>query len=228
MIFASGNTLQTVDLLTNTKRILMGRGKATNSGVAAVAVHPSGKFVAVAEKGAFPNILVYSYPALEIVRILRRGTERAYSDLTFSRAGDKIASVGGDPDFLLTVWDWARERVLLRSKAFSQEVYRVTFSPNHEGRLITSGTGHIRFWKMANTFTGLKLQVSRMRTSHALTPMRPIPPCTGLMAVRVLSPVPIALCCGRVVLRCDRERSVSSEMSNCLTFAVLLNCRTAK
>ena len=30
------------------------------------------------------------------------------------------------------------------------------FSLN-DGRLTTAGTGHIRFWKMASTFTGLKL-----------------------------------------------------------------------
>lgn len=35
---------------------------------------------------------------------------------------------------------------------------QVAFSPDDEGRLATSGTGHIRFWRMANTFTGLKLQ----------------------------------------------------------------------
>lgn len=32
------------------------------------------------------------------------------------------------------------------------------FSPYFEGLLNTSGTGHIRFWKVASTFTGLKLQ----------------------------------------------------------------------
>lgn len=35
---------------------------------------------------------------------------------------------------------------------------QVCFSPDDEGRLTTSGTGHIRFWRVANTFTGLKLQ----------------------------------------------------------------------
>ena len=40
----------------------------------------------------------------------------------------------------------------------SQDVYKVKFSPLLGGQLITSGTGHIRFWKMAHTFTGLKLQ----------------------------------------------------------------------
>ena len=86
-------------------------------------------------------------------------SEESYSHMDFSPGdGSLLASVGGSPDFMLTVWDWRKEKVLLRSKAFSQDIYRVTFSPVIPGQLTTSGTGHIRFWKMANTFTGLKLQ----------------------------------------------------------------------
>jgi hypothetical protein len=48
---------------------------------------------------------------------------------------------------------------LLRCKAFSQEVYGLGFCPRSPGRLVSCGTGHIRFWTMASTFTGLKLQV---------------------------------------------------------------------
>ena len=40
-----------------------------------------------------------------------------------------------------------------------QDVYTIKFSPYFEGILNSCGTGHIRFWKMASTFTGLKLQV---------------------------------------------------------------------
>ena len=40
----------------------------------------------------------------------------------------------------------------------SQDVYDVAFSPYQPGELVSSGTGHIRFWKMAETFTGTKLQ----------------------------------------------------------------------
>lgn len=58
----------------------------------------------------------------------------------------------------MTLWDWKSADVILRCKAFSQEVYNVCFSPYQTGHLVTSGTGHIRFWKMTNTFTGLKLQ----------------------------------------------------------------------
>jgi hypothetical protein len=63
------------------------------------------------------------------------------------------------PDFFLTVWNWEEEAILLRAKAFSQEVFNVCFSDFFDGQLLTSGQGHIRFWKMASTFTGLKLQV---------------------------------------------------------------------
>jgi WD domain, G-beta repeat len=124
----------------------------------AVAVHPSGKYFAVAGAGNKPDIIIYSYPELKLQKTLRRGTEREYSDVVFNPAGNLLASVGAAPDFLLTVWDWDKELIMLHAKAFSQEVFRVSFSPYLDGRLITSGTGHIRFWKMAKTFTGLKLQ----------------------------------------------------------------------
>lgn len=90
---------------------------------------------------------------------MKNGTEQQYSHLAFSpNEGSLLASVGGYPDYLLTVWDWKLENIVLRSKAFSQDIYKVSFSPELPGQLTTSGTGHIRFWKMAKTFTGLKLQ----------------------------------------------------------------------
>jgi WD40 repeat protein len=106
-----------------------------------------------------PYILVYEYPSLKLVKTLREGTEQGYSCLAFSGGeGDKLASVGMFPDFLLTTWDWQKERVILRTKAFAQDVYNVSFSPNNDGFLVSSGLAHIRFWAMAKTFTGLKLQ----------------------------------------------------------------------
>ena len=51
---------------------------------------------------------------------MREGTERAYSSLAFNDKGDMLASVGGYPDYLLTLWNWEEEDIVLRSKAFSQ------------------------------------------------------------------------------------------------------------
>jgi len=81
-----------------------------------------------------------------------------YAHVEFSSTGKLLASLGGAPDYTLTVWNWQQQKVVLKAKAFSSEVYRVSFSPYTDDILITSGACHIRFWKMAQTFTGLKLQ----------------------------------------------------------------------
>ena len=81
-----------------------------------------------------------------------------YAHVEFSQSGDKLVSLGGAPDYTLTVWDWINQRVILKAKAFSQEIFKASFSPYTDDILFTAGSGHIRFWKMAQTFTGLKLQ----------------------------------------------------------------------
>jgi len=155
VIFVSGNTYQILNVVTKEKKIFFGKD---TDGIGSIAVHPTRQYFAVAEKGSWPNIYIYEYPSLKLYRILRRGTEKMYSHCEFSSSGLKLASVGGAPDYTLTVWDWMRERIVLKTKAFSQEVYRVSFSPYGDDILFSSGSGHIRFWKMAQTFTGLKLQ----------------------------------------------------------------------
>lgn len=127
-------------------------------GVGSIAVHPKKTHFAVAEKGVKPNIYIYSYPDLKLYRILQKGTEQRYAHVEFSKSGDKLVSLGGFPDFTITVWDWLGEKVILKAKANSQEVYRASFSPYTDDILFTSGFAHIKFWKMAQTFTGLKLQ----------------------------------------------------------------------
>ena len=56
-------------------------------------VHHSRKFFAVAEKGISPNVYIYEYPSLKLYRILRKGTEKSYSNITFSKNGLYLASV---------------------------------------------------------------------------------------------------------------------------------------
>ena len=43
---------------------------------------------------------------MRLYRILRKGTENLYSHIEFSVTGTKLASVGGNPDYTITVWDW--------------------------------------------------------------------------------------------------------------------------
>ncbi|XP_040013967.1 cilia- and flagella-associated protein 44 [Xiphias gladius] len=155
LIFVAGNLLVMLDISTKEQRYLR---SCSGGGIGSITTHPSKEYFVAAEKGNQPNITVYEYPSLRLYRILRGGTEHAYSFVDFNRDGTLLASVGSASDYMLTLWNWRQEQVMLRCKAISQEVYRVSFSPYNPGLLTSSGFGHIKFWKMASTFTGLKLQ----------------------------------------------------------------------
>ena len=155
VLYAVGNAVRIHNIRSGHMRYVLGR---EGGGIGAVAVHPSRAYFAVAERGNVPAIYIYAYPSLEVLHVLLDGTERSFSDVGFSLSGEKLVSVGSFPDFLLTVWDWRNSRLVLRTKAFGQEVFNARFNPDDDGKLTTSGTGHIRFWRMALTFTGLKLQ----------------------------------------------------------------------
>lgn len=72
------------------------------------------------EKGEIPNVYILEYPGLTVSATLRQGTQRMYSCMSFNASGTMLATVGGAPDYMLTVWDWKNERVILRYRAFGQ------------------------------------------------------------------------------------------------------------
>jgi len=125
IIFCTGNTYQIQNIETGKKQIFFGHD---SNGIGSIAVLPDRKYFAVAERGQWPNIYVYSYPEIKLYRILRKNAEKSYSHIEFSNTGSYLASVANAPDFNLTVWDWRHEQVILKCKAFGQEVYRCSFS----------------------------------------------------------------------------------------------------
>jgi cilia- and flagella-associated protein 44 len=159
LVTSAGNSVILFDILTGARTYALGRD---GGGIGAIAVHPTQPLLAVAEqcKLRAPNVYIYKLSDtsdLQLEYVLKAGTEHSYSAVAFNKEGNLLATAGGAPDYMLTLWDWQQESVILRNKAFSQELYNVSFSPFFAGKLITSGTGHIRMWKMASTFTGLKL-----------------------------------------------------------------------
>jgi len=154
-IFTSGNTYQIYNMGTNKRTIYHG---TDTDGVGSVCVHHTKKYFAVGEKGVRPNVYIYEWPSLKLFRVLRGGTELSYAHVEFSASGDSIATLGGGPDYTLTVWEWRKQRTVLKNKAYGSDVYKVSFSPYTEDILMTCGDTHVKFWKMAETFTGLKLQ----------------------------------------------------------------------
>lgn len=152
---AVGSLLTVLDVNTCEERYVRTGGKGD---IGFVAANVDGTLIAIGEDGASPRIYLYSYPSLELENTIHGGAETAYSTGKFSPDGELLASVSGLPDYWLTLWDWRTGATVLRAKAYGQEVYDVSFLGSTSERLITHGAGHIQFWRMVKTFTGLKLQ----------------------------------------------------------------------
>ncbi|KAG8509536.1 Cilia- and flagella-associated protein 44 [Galemys pyrenaicus] len=166
LLYIAGNQLVLLNYRTKEQIYLR---SSSGRGIGVIGVHPQKTHFTVAEKGSFPDIIIYEYPSLRPYRILRDGTELAYAYVDFNSSGTLLASVGGNPDHTLTIWNWKEEQTILRTKAFSQEVFKVSFNPEDDEQLTTSGLGHIKFWEMVFTFTGLKLQGSLGRFGKTAT-----------------------------------------------------------
>ena len=179
LIYISGLSFKILNLKTKTEKIFH---SISGGGIGCIEIHPSKKYFAIGEKfqnfeniskekknqnsienkktkkTQTPKILIYSYPTLKLQKTLPNGTEKSFNCLTFSKSGKKLASIGNSPDFNLIIWDWVKEIPILKVKAFSQEIYDIRFSSYDENFLVSCGMAHIKFWKIAETFTGLKLK----------------------------------------------------------------------
>lgn len=130
-----------------------------DGGVGTVAVHPSQKFFIVGERRpSDPQVCAYSWPKKELIHCFKGGATIGFCASCFDAEGSRMATVGSFPDFTLVIWDWIHRNMILRCKCFGSDISTVRFSGYDNSLLVTSGSGHIKFWTMAKTFTGLKLQ----------------------------------------------------------------------
>lgn len=157
LVFAAGNFIHFLNIPTREVTI---RRTCKGGGIGCITKNPNPEYnyLTVAENGDNPPIFMYEFPSMKIIRILRDGTQRAYSKVDYSPDGELFCSQGEEPDYTITVWNWKRGEVILQSKSFINDVWNVTFSPSLPGHITSSGLGHIKFWKMCETFTGLKLE----------------------------------------------------------------------
>ncbi|XP_029161342.1 cilia- and flagella-associated protein 44 isoform X2 [Nylanderia fulva] len=155
IIFISGNILHFWNVTTN--KLWFRRGY-TGDGIGHVTKNPVFDHIAVGENGIKPPIIIYKWPSMDIVTILYNGTLKSYSHLTYSADGLLLVSQGGEPDYTITLWNWQKSTIALKCKSYNRNVYNITISSSLPGYLVTSGSGHIKFWKISETFTGLKLK----------------------------------------------------------------------
>lgn len=128
-------------------------------GIGCVGIHPSRKWFVVGEKAPKnPEVKIFEYPSKKQTHVLRGGATLGITSCSFNTEGNLLATVAMEPDYMLTIWNWKEQKTVLRNKAFGSDVFSIAFNPFTDSRLVSAGMGHIKFWTMAETFTGLKLQ----------------------------------------------------------------------
>ncbi|XP_055921167.1 cilia- and flagella-associated protein 44 [Eupeodes corollae] len=158
LVFASGNLLHYYSI---SKNQLSFRRTIFGSGVGFIIKNNNPDYknhLTIAENGTESTIFIYEYPEHDIVTELKGGAVRNFTCGTYNNAGDLLASQAGYPDYMLTIWNWQTSSIVLRSMAYQNDVLDVAFSEFNPILLASSGLNHVQFWKMARTFTGLKLK----------------------------------------------------------------------
>ncbi|XP_068141565.1 cilia- and flagella-associated protein 44 [Drosophila tropicalis] len=158
LVFASGNYLHYFDI---SRREVTFQETISGCGVGFITKneHPDyeGLFT-VAENGPKPTIYVYEYPSFNVRVKLLNAAKTCFTAGEYNSTGELFASQAGYPDFIITIWRWEKAEVILRAKSFQSNILFIHFSVHNPILLCSSGLTHIKFWKMANTFTGLKLK----------------------------------------------------------------------
>ncbi|XP_037958404.1 cilia- and flagella-associated protein 44 [Teleopsis dalmanni] len=158
LVFASGNYIHYFDI--NSKRVTFKETKYGGCiGFITRNEHPRFiKLLTVAENGSRPIIFIYEYPSHKIRITLIDAAKSCFTCGAYHPNGEIFASQAGYPDFMLTIWRWQKAEIVLRAKSFQSDILCVHFSLYNPIMIVTAGVSHIKFWKMANTFTGLKLK----------------------------------------------------------------------
>lgn len=183
VVFAGGNAFHAFNVATSQFVVVP---SLTLGGVTTVAATTDRQYLAIAYASAATGAEVHIYkvqpgapedaeqPAgeqdnviivddtlwLQPQAVLRSVRALGVETMAFNADGTLLATVSSDPDFALSVWAWSRpeNQLLLSAPAFSSVVMRVAFCRYTADALITGGRAHIKFWKMAQTFTGPKLK----------------------------------------------------------------------
>jgi len=116
-----------------------------------LAIHPELDIVATGQAGRDPVVCVWSTKTCEILAELRGFHQRAVVSLSFDSTGKFLATVGLDDEHSIAVYDWENKKVLANSKGDVKRIFNCEYNP-YDGRIVTVGENHIKFWVMENGY----------------------------------------------------------------------------
>lgn len=118
--------------------------------IMALAVHPSGRIVATADIKS--SLHIWDSDSKNSICIIQGLVQNGIQHLEFSPSGDKIATVGLDPDHTVAIFDTASGDIISSAKGISSpnQVFDIAYSPNgHDIALV--GSGIVKFYTGVHT-----------------------------------------------------------------------------
>ena len=91
----------------------------------------------------------------------RKGTTFLFCAICFNSSGEYLCLQGSQPDFCISVWKWREGALVGSCQGDNLNVYNVAFSKTDSSLVTTSGDGHINFWRIVNTGSGVKMDMTR-------------------------------------------------------------------
>jgi echinoderm microtubule-associated protein-like 6 len=115
-----------------------------------MAPHPNGDWVATGQVGRVGEVHVWSSLTLEPVSICKDPVmARGVSCVGFSADGSQLGCVALDDDHTLCVWKTERGQLASSTRCSKDKIMSLKFHPREEGRIVTVGVKHVRFWVIA-------------------------------------------------------------------------------
>eukprot|EP00611_Tribonema_gayanum_P018546 TRINITY_DN31680_c0_g1_i1.p1 TRINITY_DN31680_c0_g1~~TRINITY_DN31680_c0_g1_i1.p1 ORF type:complete len:302 (+),score=64.88 TRINITY_DN31680_c0_g1_i1:23-907(+) len=125
-------------------------------GITATALCPSGRFVAIAEAGDRAVVSLYDLRTLRKRKSVAagEGDGREILSVAFSHDSQLLLTLGGPPTWQLTIWAWAKARVVASASACEgaphTPINDCSFSPLDTSLLCTTIGGSLRFYRFAD------------------------------------------------------------------------------
>jgi WD40 repeat protein len=145
MVYALGSTIVRRDIVNpKDQQFLQGHSDR----VTCMALSPSGKYLAsgqVTHLGFQADVIVWDMETLEIVHRLRLHKVRVEA-VAFSCNDKWLASIGGEDDNSLVVWNLETGKAVCGSPAANDVCHTVKFARNNEFVIITAGKTNLRVW----------------------------------------------------------------------------------
>lgn len=143
-MFPLGTTIVVRHIISRTQQFLRGH----DNDISVITVSNTGKYIASGQKthmGFQADIIIWDFDTLEVVQRLKLHKVLIQS-LSFSHDEKYLASLGGQDDNTLVIWDIATGKALCGNPVGMNVANKISFFNNTNNKLITIHNYGLRIW----------------------------------------------------------------------------------